>query len=163
MHPRRTLDDIRDNQDDADPIARAIRVLADLAGTPPDADGSDPALDELRDGIDMLDQAILELLNKRVDYATIIGRIKKAAGEPVYVPRREADVLENVRLSNRGPLGPDAVKRLFERIIDETRSLERKKYQDVERSGEGTTTARSSDHEKREKSGRKPDGGGTPP
>lgn len=156
------MDDIRDNQDDIDPIARAIRVLADLAGTPPDADGSDPTLDELRDGIDMLDQAILELLNKRVDYATIIGRIKKATGEPVYVPRREADVLDNVRLSNRGPLEPDAVKRLFERIIDETRSLERKKYQDVGRSGKGANAVRTPDNEKTEKAGRKPDGGETP-
>lgn len=99
---------------------------------PPDAKGSSPTVADLRDAIDLLDQAILELLNQRVVYATIIGKLKKSVGAPVYVPQREADVLENVRSSNRGPLHDEAVKRLFERIIDETRSLERKNYQDVE-------------------------------
>ena len=104
-------------------------VLDDLGRNNADA-RDDAGLGDLRVGIDLLDRALLELLNQRVVYATIIGRLKKAKGLPVYVPEREADVLQNVRTANRGPLTDDAVKRVFERIIDETRSLERRKYQD---------------------------------
>ncbi|MYI84971.1 MAG: chorismate mutase, partial [Rhodothermaceae bacterium] len=50
-------------------------------------------------------------------------------GLPVYDPAREKEVLENVIQANPGPLPPDAIQRLFERVIDETRSLERQKYQ----------------------------------
>lgn len=104
-------------------------VLDELGRNNPDG-RDDATLGDLRVGIDLLDRALLELLNQRVVYATIIGRMKKARGLPVYVPEREADVLHNVRAANRGPLTDDAVKRVFERIIDETRSLERRKYQD---------------------------------
>jgi chorismate mutase len=43
----------------------------------------------------------------------------------VYQPDREAEVLEHVQSINPGPLDDGAVKRLFERIIDEARRLER--------------------------------------
>lgn len=83
-----------------------------------------------RDRIDALDRALLLLLNERVVCANAIGRIKKKIGLPVYVPSREQDVLGNVVSANTGPLSDVAVKRLFERVIDETRSLERQMYQD---------------------------------
>jgi chorismate mutase len=44
---------------------------------------------------------------------------------PIYEPKREDDVFANVIAQNQGPLPPDAVKRLFERIIDEMRTLQR--------------------------------------
>ena len=106
-----------------------IDILAEIDRLAPDA-GTNHELAKLREGIDLLDRAILHLINQRVGYATIIGRIKKAGGIPVYAPNREADVLQNVRNENGGPLSDEAVKRVFERIIDETRSLERRKYQD---------------------------------
>lgn len=80
--------------------------------------------------IDAVDQVILKLLNRRSDCANEIGRIKKSLDMPVYVPRREEEVLRNVMENNPGPLPDTAVRRLFERIIDETRSLERHRYQD---------------------------------
>jgi len=43
----------------------------------------------------------------------------------IYQPSREAEVLEHVQRVNPGPLDDDAVKRLFERVIDEARRLER--------------------------------------
>ena len=46
---------------------------------------------------------------------------------PVYQPDREKEVIEHVRsIAVEGPLGPDAIVRLFERIIDEARRLERR-------------------------------------
>lgn len=85
-----------------------------------------------RERIDALDRAILQMLNERSRCANVIGHIKKQLDLPVYVPSREKQVLDNVAASNTGPLPNAAVRHLFERIIDETRSLERKKYQDDE-------------------------------
>ena len=44
---------------------------------------------------------------------------------PIYEPKREEDVFRNVTAHNQGPLTSDAVKSIFERIIDEMRSLQR--------------------------------------
>jgi chorismate mutase len=44
---------------------------------------------------------------------------------PIYEPRREDQVFENITTHNGGPLTPEAVKRIFERIIDEMRTIQR--------------------------------------
>ena len=48
-----------------------------------------------------------------------------AAGVAVYSPEREREVIAHVAGENRGPLSAEALRRLYERIIDESRSLER--------------------------------------
>ena len=84
-------------------------------------------LDDLRKDIDRVDEVLVRLLNERARVACEIGHIKKAEGIEVYQPDREKQVLEHVRnLANEGPLGPEAIGRLFERIIDEARRLERR-------------------------------------
>lgn len=82
-------------------------------------------LDELRARIDMLDEALVRLLNARAACAVEIGRAKEARGLAVYQPEREREVLEHVTSLSNGPLDPAAIRRLFERIIDEARRLER--------------------------------------
>jgi chorismate mutase len=82
-------------------------------------------LDQLRGEIDALDEQLVALLNARAARALAIGRIKEALGYDIYQPGRERDVLAHVRRVNGGPLGDDAIVRLFERIIDEARRLER--------------------------------------
>jgi chorismate mutase len=85
------------------------------------------SLDELRDDIDRVDEVLVRLLNERARVACEIGVLKKALGVEVYQPEREKQVLAHVRgVAAEGPLGPDAIVRLFERIIDEARSLERR-------------------------------------
>ena len=74
--------------------------------------------------IDALDLRILALLNERAGIVEEIGHIKQAAEMPIYEPRREDMVFENVTAHNAGPLSPDAVKRVFERIIDEMRKVQ---------------------------------------
>ncbi|WP_456425335.1 chorismate mutase [Rhodocaloribacter sp.] len=113
-------------------IQTVLDVIAPLAADPPAVPG-EPTADDLgpwRERIDALDRAILHLLNERSRCANVIGHIKKQLGMPVYVPSREEEVLDNVFTANPGPLPSEAVRRLFERIIDETRALERRKYQD---------------------------------
>jgi chorismate mutase len=82
-------------------------------------------LEDLRKRIDLLDESLVRLLNSRAACALEIGRLKREMGIPIYQPTREAEVLKNVQQVNTGPLDQEAIKRLFERIIDEARHLER--------------------------------------
>ncbi|MEM8601568.1 MAG: chorismate mutase [Bacteroidota bacterium] len=84
------------------------------------------ALRPWRDRIDAIDTVVIYLLNQRAVCAAAIGDLKRQMGLPVYVPTREEQVLDNVMAANPGPLPDDAVRRLYERVIDETRSLERR-------------------------------------
>lgn len=84
-------------------------------------------LDELRRDIDRVDEVLVRLLNERARCVCEVGLLKKAQGGDVYQPDREKQVIEHVRsVAAEGPLGADAIARLFERIIDEARSLERR-------------------------------------
>ena len=86
-----------------------------------------PTLDDLRNDIDRVDEVLVRLLNERARVACEIGRLKKAGGVAIYQPEREKQVIEHVRnVASEGPLGPDAIGRLFERIIDEARRVERR-------------------------------------
>ncbi len=85
-------------------------------------------IDELRQRIDRLDEKLVELLTERANCALQIGKLKHDLGLEVYQPDREAQVLHNVQShgSQMGsPLGGDAIVRVFERIIDEARRIER--------------------------------------
>ncbi len=77
--------------------------------------------------------ARVRLLNERARCVCEIGRLKKELGIEVYQPTREKEVINHVRaIAAEGPLGPDAIARLFERIIDEARRLERRVVHDDE-------------------------------
>ena len=82
-------------------------------------------IDDLRARIDELDERIVALLNERASCALAIGVAKEKLGLPVYQPAREAEVIRRVCGTNAGPLDDGAITRLFERIIDEARRLER--------------------------------------
>ena len=88
-------------------------------------DDAQARMDELRRRIDELDEQLVRLLNARAACALEIGRIKQDLGLDIYQPARERDVLDHVCDVNGGPLPPGAMRRLFERIIDEARGLER--------------------------------------
>ncbi len=80
-----------------------------------------------RSTIDLLDVRLLELLNERTAVVEKIGRIKQELQLAIYEPKREDQVFSNVTGHNRGPLSNDAVKRIFERIIDEMRTIQRER------------------------------------
>jgi chorismate mutase len=87
-------------------------------------------ISDWRDKIDVLDRKILELLNERARCVLGLVPLKKRQGIPIYEPRREQEVFENIGRHNGGPLSPDAVRRIFERIIDEMRSIQRPSMED---------------------------------
>jgi len=80
---------------------------------------------DLRRRIDQIDDQLMKLLNSRSACAVEIGRIKRHIGMPVYQPEREKWILDRVERNNPGPLDRGAVRRVFERVIDESRRLER--------------------------------------
>jgi chorismate mutase-like protein len=94
-------------------------------------------LDDLRKDIDRVDEVLVRLLNERARVVCEIGRMKKQSGLEVYQPEREKQVLAHVRsIAVEGPLGAEAMARLFERIIDEARRLERRVvHGEIERDG----------------------------
>lgn len=83
------------------------------------------SIEEWRNKIDEIDKKLVEMLNERARCADEIGKIKERLGMEAYSPKREQQVLDNVIKHNKGPLNNLALRRLFERIIDESRKLER--------------------------------------
>ena len=82
-------------------------------------------LADCRKRIDAVDIQILALLNERTRIVQEIGAVKQQFAMPIYEPKREDAVFRNVQENNAGPLSPEAVKRVFERIIDEMRTVQR--------------------------------------
>lgn len=83
------------------------------------------SLEDWRRKIDEIDRKLVELLNERSRCAIEIGRIKQEKKMPLYQPEREREVIAGAERANAGPLTNQAIRRLFERIIDEARSAER--------------------------------------
>ena len=82
-------------------------------------------IDDYRKEINRLDGELLRIFNQRAALALKIGEIKKEHGIAVYDPEREKRIFDAMSRDNPGPLENDAIVRLFERVIDESRSLER--------------------------------------
>jgi chorismate mutase len=86
------------------------------------------SLESLREEIDRLDEVIVRLLDRRARCAYAIGRIKVEQGRAIYEPQREAAVIGRVKALNAslgGPLDEQAIVRLYERIMDEARRIQR--------------------------------------
>jgi chorismate mutase len=89
-------------------------------------------LEEFRVVIDQIDRRIVALLNERTEIVECIGRVKRESQMPIYEPRREDQVFANIAEANHGPITHEAVRRIFERIIDEMRGIQRARMQDGE-------------------------------
>ncbi|NIR51927.1 chorismate mutase [candidate division KSB1 bacterium] len=94
-------------------------------------------LEDWRGKIDDVDQQILHLLNKRAQFSIEIGKIKKQRELPIHSPEREKAILMRMADQNAGPLSDEAVRRVFERVIDESRKLEKDILENRGQSKEG--------------------------
>jgi chorismate mutase len=99
--------------------------MAEERAVKPDPSSAEAMLADLRRRIDDLDELLVRTLSARAACALEIGRQKKLLGLEIYQPTREAEVLAHVQKINPGPLNNESMKRLFERVIDEARRLER--------------------------------------
>jgi len=88
---------------------------------------ADGALGRCRERIDEIDRRLVELLNERTSIVEEIGRVKREANLAIYEPKRESQVFDNITSHNGGPLSEERLKRIFERIIDEMRTIQQKK------------------------------------
>ena len=79
-------------------------------------------LAKLRARIDALDLRLLGALNERARLAHAVGKLKQ--GNKVYRPEREAQVLRRILEKNAGPLGKEALARVYAEIISACRALE---------------------------------------
>jgi chorismate mutase len=87
---------------------------------------SENDLDVLRRSIDEVDSRLLELIHERVRLVLEVGVYKSKHGLAIYDPERERRLLERLTALARPPLEPDTVRRIFERLIDESRRLEQR-------------------------------------
>ncbi|MCL4242693.1 MAG: chorismate mutase [Dehalococcoidia bacterium] len=83
------------------------------------------SIEHWRGEIDKVDEDLLQLFNRRARYAIEIGLLKRRAGLPIEVPEREAAIIARMVADNEGPLDGEAIQRLFEAVISESRQAER--------------------------------------
>jgi chorismate mutase len=81
-------------------------------------------LDELRRSIDAVDQQLLKLLHERVRLVLKVGEYKRERGMAVYDPTRERALLDRLCQAAEPPLDADTIRRIFERLVDESRRIE---------------------------------------
>lgn len=75
--------------------------------------------------IDDIDRKLVDLLSERARAAHEIGRLKREVGMPIYEPDRERKVFDNTKQANRGPLADRDLQRIYERIMDVMRQIQR--------------------------------------
>lgn len=85
-----------------------------------------PALEALRREIDEIDDRILELIAERVRKVLAVGELKRQTQMAVYDPERERRLIERLCAAAPDPLERDIVRRIFERVVDESRTIEQR-------------------------------------
>lgn len=80
-------------------------------------------IDRLRKQIDEVDSKIVGLLNERTRLVRDIIRVKKENNLPLYDPRREEEIFENIREANTGELHHEALIDIYETILKWMKSL----------------------------------------
>ena len=86
-------------------------------------------LNKLREGVDDIDKQVVSLLSKRTLHSVLIGRVKRSMNLPTYNPQREKQIAERISTYVEEPLRKEAVIRIYERIIDESRAIQREELE----------------------------------
>jgi protein-S-isoprenylcysteine O-methyltransferase Ste14/chorismate mutase len=92
-------------------VARYLKKVTQLKprGVTPVRD----AINLQRRSIDILDAAILELLNERARHVSDIFDIKRTAGMPRFDPERENYIITRLSRLNQGPLTDEQIETIF--------------------------------------------------
>lgn len=91
-------------------------------------DSNQKKINFFRQKIDYIDSEIIKLLNERAKYAKDIGKLKQKLNIPVYSPVREEKIIAGLKTINPGPLNTEALSRIYKHIIEETRRLENRNF-----------------------------------
>lgn len=84
-----------------------------------------PGLAQLREQIDSVDSALLELLNRRAQLSVAVGKAKQQVSGKVFDPAREAQLLERLAQKNSGPLKEEHITAIWRSILSASRSLQK--------------------------------------
>lgn len=82
-------------------------------------------LNPIREKIDELDRQLVEIINRRLELAAEIGRIKRSTGGEIYVPEREDAVLRKVTENNKGPVRNEALRAIYRELMSAAIALEK--------------------------------------
>jgi len=85
-------------------------------------------LADRRNKIDKVDEQIIRLLNDRADLVHEVGVIKKAAGQPIYVPEREEQVLRGLAtkaVEMKSRLPEKSIRAIYREIMSAALALEK--------------------------------------
>ncbi len=82
-------------------------------------------LRKIRDNIDDIDKQLVHLISRRTLFSVMIGRVKRSMNLPTYNPQREKQISEKISSYVEEPLRKEAVIRIYERILDESRAIQR--------------------------------------
>ncbi len=89
-----------------------------------------PTLIQLRKQIDILDDRIVDLLNRRTRLAQKIGGLKAHHGEKVYNPNRENELLKRLCLNQKGPLRDQELKNIYQQILQISRWHQKRMFEE---------------------------------
>ena len=89
-------------------------------------------LAKLRNEMDSLDENLAKILNKRTYISVIIGRVKRALKMPTYSPEREREISKKINKFAKKPLTISALQRIYERILDESRAIQKNDIEENE-------------------------------
>jgi len=112
-------------------VVCAVAAFLLLSATGRAQESAPARLAECRTRIDAVDATIVKLLNERAALVERVGAIKAEAGLPVAAPAREQQVLQRaVEIGKAGPLPPQVLKRIYEKILQEMRDWEASQVRD---------------------------------
>jgi chorismate mutase len=84
----------------------------------------DTHLLRLRDQLDVVDRELVRTLNQRARLVRELAAIKREAGEQLYDPKREEEILQRVAEENPGPIYDSTMREIFEMIMHHIRDIE---------------------------------------
>ncbi|ANE35319.1 chorismate mutase / prephenate dehydratase [Campylobacter iguaniorum] len=82
------------------------------------------SIDELRVGIDKIDDQVLSLLNQRMEFVKKIGELKQSSGTAIYRPERERAILSRLLNAKDNKLSKEAIEAIYLEIFAVSRNLE---------------------------------------
>jgi chorismate mutase len=80
-------------------------------------------LNDHRRRVDELDRELVRLLNRRAQMSIQLGELKRGVGLALRDDAREREIVERALRSNPGPLDPQALEAIFQRILEESRRV----------------------------------------
>ena len=86
----------------------------------------DENLEKIREEIDALDSELLKLLNRRMELAIEVGRIKLSKCIPLFHPEREALISRRLSKLNPGPLSEESLLSIYREIFAASRLIQYK-------------------------------------